>query len=139
MQNVVVLCVTYVMVFSRVLVDDVVEAIFDDFGLSDEDESDFEGGDDIHALLGETVLRCEEVMDDYMDEENTSECGSEGKCGDNVDMLESSGEQEGKRGGFSHVSDSYRADPYVRRITGGERQRREIGVRKPKAYTNCSV
>ena len=75
------------MVFSRVLADNVVEAIFDDdFGLS---ESDFEGGNDIHALLGETMLRCKEVMDDYMDKENTSECGSEGKYDDDVDRLES--------------------------------------------------
>ena len=128
------------MAFSRVLAGDVVEAIFDDeFGLSDEDESDFEGGDDIHALLGETVLRREEVMDDYMDEENTSECGSEEKYDDDVDMLESSSEREGEHEGFSRVSDSYRADPCVRRITGGERRHGEIEVRKPKAYTNCSV
>ena len=128
------------MAFSRLLADDVVETIFDDeFGLSDEDESDFEGGDDIHALLGETVLQHKEVMDDYMDEENTSECGSEEKYDDDVDTLESSSEREGERKGFSHVSDSYRADPCVRRITGGERRRREIEVRKPKAYTNCSV
>ena len=37
--------------------DNIVDVIFDeDFGLSDGDESDFEGGDDIHALLGEPVL-----------------------------------------------------------------------------------
>ena len=47
--------VTYVMVFLRVLADDV-EAIFDDFDLSDGDESEFEGGNDIHALLGELCL-----------------------------------------------------------------------------------
>ena len=64
----VILHVTYVMAFSQVLADDVLETMFDDeFGLSDEDESDFEGGDDIHALLGETVLRHKEVMDDYME------------------------------------------------------------------------
>ena len=40
MQKFVILRVTYVMAFTRVLADDVVEAIFDDdFGLSDEDES----------------------------------------------------------------------------------------------------
>ena len=44
--------VTDVMMFSRVLVDDIVE----DFGLFDGNESNFEGGDDIHALLRETVL-----------------------------------------------------------------------------------
>ena len=46
--------VTCAMAFSRVLADDVVEAIFDeDFGLSDGDESKFEDDDDIHALLGQ--------------------------------------------------------------------------------------
>ena len=131
------------MAFTRVLADDVVEAIFDDdFGLSDEDESDFEGGpggDDIHAFLGETVLRREEVMGDYMDEENTSESDSEGKYDDDVDMLEPSSEREGEREGLSRASDTYTADPCVRRITGGERRRREIEVRKPKVYTRCSV
>ena len=43
------------MVFSWVLADDV-ESIFDeDFGLSDGHESEFEGGSDIHTLLGETT------------------------------------------------------------------------------------
>ena len=65
--------VTYVMAFPRVLADDVVEAIFDeDFGLADGDESKFEGGNDIHALLGETVLRSEDVNGDYLDKENSS-------------------------------------------------------------------
>ena len=55
------------MVFLRVLVDDVVEVIFDeDFDLSDGDESEFEGGNDIHA--GELCLvRCENVIGDYLD------------------------------------------------------------------------
>ena len=45
------------MAFSRILEDGVVKAIFDeDFGLSNGDERKFEGGDDIHALLGKTVL-----------------------------------------------------------------------------------
>ena len=62
------------MAFLRVLADDVVEAIFDeDFDLSDGHESEFEGGEDIHALLGETVLRREDVIGDYLDEENISE------------------------------------------------------------------
>ena len=62
------------MAFSQVLVDDVVEVILDeDFGLSGGDESEFEGGDDIHALLGETVLRRKDVIGDNLDEENTSE------------------------------------------------------------------
>ena len=39
------------------LADNIVDAILhEDFSLSDGDESDFEGGDDIHALLGEPVL-----------------------------------------------------------------------------------
>ena len=62
------------MAFSQVLVDDVVEMLYDeDFGLSDGDESEFEGYDDIHALLGEAVLRGEDIIGDYLDEENTSE------------------------------------------------------------------
>ena len=66
--------ITYVMVFSRVLANDVVEVIFDDdFGLSDGDESEFEGSDGIHALLEETVLRHEDVIGDYLDEESTSD------------------------------------------------------------------
>ena len=44
----------------------------DDFSLSDKDENDFEGRDNIHSFLGETVLRHKDVMDDYMDKENTS-------------------------------------------------------------------
>ena len=45
------------MVFLQVLVDNAVEVIFDEeFGLSDGDESKFEGGDDIHALLGKPCL-----------------------------------------------------------------------------------
>ena len=51
------LCVTYVMTFSQVLANDVVKMIFDkDFGLSDGDNREFEGGDDIHVLLEETML-----------------------------------------------------------------------------------
>ena len=62
------------MAFSQVLVDDVVEVILDkDFGLSGGDDSEFEGGDDTHALLGETVLRRKDVIGDYLDKENTSE------------------------------------------------------------------
>ena len=58
----------------RALVDDFVEATFDEnFDLSDGDESEFEGDDDIYALLGETVLRREDVIDDYLNEENTSD------------------------------------------------------------------
>ena len=67
------------MAFLWILANDVVDAIFDeDFGLSDGDESDFEGhGDDIHALLGETVLRRADVMANYVDEEGTSKSAIE--------------------------------------------------------------
>ena len=131
------------MAFSRVLADDVVEAIFDeDFGLSDGDESEFEGGDDIHALLGETVLRHEDVIGDYLDEENYCE----EQDSDAIEMPDASVEIEDEQEGSSRVSllgDTCTADPCLRRsrlkVTGGERQRREMEVRKPKTYTNCSV
>ena len=71
--------------------DGVVEAIFnEDFGLSDGDNSDFEGDNDICALLGETVLQCKDVMGDYMDEESISEAGSEGEVDDAIEMPEAS-------------------------------------------------
>ena len=131
------------MAFSRVLADDVVEAIFDeDFGLSDGDESEFEGGDDIHALLGETVLRREDVIGDYLDEENSSE----EQDSDAIEMPDASAEIKDEREGSSRVSllgDTCIADPCLRRsrlrVTGGERRRREMEVRKPKTYTNCSI
>ena len=112
------------MAFSRVLADDVVETIFDeDFGLSDGKESDFEGGDGIHALLGETVLRREDVTGDYLDEENASE----EQDNDAIKMLEDSAEIEDEREGSSRVSllgDTCTADPCIRRsrVTGGERR-----------------
>ena len=131
------------MAFSRVLADDVVEAIFDeDFGLSDRDESEFEGGDDIHALLGETVLRREDAIGDYSDEENTSE----EQDNDAIEMPEASAEIEDEREGSFRVSllgDTCTADPYLRRsrlrVTGGERRLREMEVRKPKTFTNFSA
>ena len=70
--------------------------IFDeDFGLSDGNVSEFEGGDDIHALLGEIVLRREDVIGgsvigDYSDEENTSE----EQDNDTIKMPEASAEIE---------------------------------------------
>ena len=115
------------MAFSRVLVDDVVEAIFDeDFGLSDGDESEFEGGDDIHALLGETVLRRKDVFDDYLEEENISE----EQDNDAIEMPEASAEIENECEGSSRVSflgDTCTADPCLRRLrlTGGERRCRD--------------
>ena len=54
------------MVFLRLLVDNVVEAIFDkEFVLLMGDESYFEDGNDIHALLGKTVLRRKDVIGGY--------------------------------------------------------------------------
>ena len=127
----------------QVLVDDVVEVIFDeDFGLSNGDENDFEGGDGIHALLEETVLRCKNVIGDYFDEENTSEAGSEEQGNNATEMLEASAEIEDDLEGSSCVSlmdDIYTAGPCIRRVTEGERQGREMEVRKPKAYANCLV
>ena len=119
------MCVTYVIAFSRVLADDVVEAIFDeDFGLSDGDESEFEGGDDIYALLGEIVLRHEDIIGDYLDEENTSE----EQDNNAIEMPGTSAEIEDEREGSSRVSllgDTCTADPCLRRsrlrVTGGER------------------
>ena len=135
--------VTYVMAFSRVLADDVVEVICDeDFGLSDGDESEFEGGDDNHALLGETVLRREDFIGDYLDKENTSE----EQDNDAIEMPEASAEIEDEHEESSRVSllgDTCTADPCLRRsrlrVSGGERQRREMEERKPKTYTNCSI
>ena len=84
------------MAFSRVLAGDVVEVIFDEnFGLSDGDESEFEGGDDIHALLGETVLRHEDVIGYHLDEESTSE----EQDNNAIEMPEASAELEDEREG----------------------------------------
>ena len=86
--------VTYVMVFSRVLTDDVVEAIFDEaFDLCTGDKSEFKGGDDIDSLLGKTVHRREDVIGDYLDEENTSE----EQHNDAIEMPEASAEIEYER------------------------------------------
>ena len=133
------------MAFSRILADDVVDAIFDeDFGLSDGDESDFEGGrDNIHALLGETVLRQADVMADDVDEESTSESKIEEEHDRNdIDMPKASSEHKG----LSHVSslgDVHTEDPCIRRTAVGERRHsaldRHREVRKPKAYTISSV
>ena len=131
------------MAFSQVLADDFVEAIFDeDFGLSDGDESEFEGGDDIHALLGETVLRREDAIGDYSDEENTSE----EQDNDAIEMPEASAEIEDEREGSFRANllgDTCTADPYLRRsrlrVTGGERRLREMEVRKPKTFKLFSI
>ena len=131
------------MAFSRALADDVVEEIFDeDFSLSDGDESKFEGGDDIHALLGKTVLRCENVIGDYLDKENSSE----EQDSDVIEMPDASAEIEDEHKGSFCVNllgDTCTADSCLRRsrlrVTGGERRLREMEVRKPKTYTSCSV
>ena len=126
--------------------DDVVVAMFDeDFGLTDGDKSEFESGIDIYALLGETVLQCKNVISDYLDEGNTSEAGSEEQNNDTIEMSEASAKIEDEHEESSRVSlfgDTCTADPCIirrLRVTGEERQGREMEVRKPKAYTNCSV
>jgi len=60
-------------------VDSVVNAIFDeDFGLSDEDESNFDGSDDIRAFLGEPVLLLiHKYYGTLQDEENIGESNDE--------------------------------------------------------------
>lgn len=58
-----------IMASSHILADDVVDALFDeDFGLSDEDDSEFEGGDDIHAFIGERVVPRADIMVRSVDE-----------------------------------------------------------------------
>ena len=128
------------MAFLWVLADDIVEAIFEeDFGLSDGDESEFEGGNDIHALLGQTVLRHKDLINDYLDEENTSE----EQDNDAIEMPEVSAEIEDEHKGLlalvywvTHVQQTVALED---RVTGGERRRREMEVRKHKTCTNCSV
>ena len=113
------------MVFSRVLVDDIVEAICDeDFGLSDGNGSNFEGGDDIHALLRATVLWHEDVIGDCMDRGDTSEARSEGQYDYAIEMPEASPEMEGEHEESCCVislGDTHTADPCIR-MTGGGRQ-----------------
>ena len=86
------------------------------------------------------MLRCEDVIGDYLDEENTIE----ERDNDAIEMPEDSAEIEDEHEGSSRISllgDTCTADPCIRRlrVTGGERQCREMEVRKPKTYTNCSV
>ena len=74
------------MAFSDILADNVVDAIFDEkFSLIDRLESDFACGDDIHALLGEHVLRYSDAIKGHVDEESSV---SEEKHIDNVDRIE---------------------------------------------------
>ena len=96
----------------------------EDCGLSDGDEGKFEGGNGIHALLRETVLQCEDVIGDYLDEENISEAGSEVQNDNTIKVPEALTEIEDKHEGSFRVSllgDTYTADPCIRRVTGGER------------------
>ena len=104
-----------------------------------EDESELEGGNDIHALLGQTVLRHKDLINDYLDEENTSE----EQDNDAIEMPEVSAEIEDERKGLlalvywvTHVQQTFALEDQV---TGGERRRREMEVRKHKTCTNCSV
>ena len=80
-------------------------------------------------------IRHEDVIGDYSDKENTSE----EQDNDAIEMPETSAETEDEHEGSSCVSllgDTCTADPCLRRsrlrVTGGERQRREMEVRKPK-------
>ena len=88
------------------------------------------------------MLRREDVIGDYLDEQNSSE----EQDSDAIEMPDASAEIEDEHEGSSRISllgDTCTADPCLRRsrlkVTGGERQRREMEVRKPKTYTNCSV
>ena len=117
--------------------DNVVDAIFDeDFSLSDGDESDFEGGDDIHALLGEPVLRRADVMaDPYVNEERSETSSEEEQV--NITSPHDS---------FPYVSsldDTYTEDHCIESITEGERRHSvsdsEIEVRKPKGFSVIGV
>ena len=86
------------------------------------------------------MLRCENVIGDYLDEENTSE----EQDNDAIEIPEASAEIEEEHEGSTCISllgDTCTADPCLRRsrVTEGERQCREMEVGKPKTYTNCSV
>ena len=75
-----------------------------------------------------------------MDEENTSE----EQENDAIEKPEASAGIEDKCEKSSLISvlgDTCTANPCIRksRMAGRERQGREMEVRKPKAYTNCSV
>ena len=118
------------MAFLQVLADDVVKTIFDeDFGFSDGDESEFEGGNDIYALLGEldmkTLLVTTRTKKTLVRNKITMLY---------IEMPETSAEIEDEREGSSCVSllgDTCTVDPCLRRsrlrVTGGERQCRDGG------------
>ena len=88
------------------------------------------------------MLRRADVIGDYLEEENSSE----EQDSDAIEMPDASAEIEDEREGSSRISllgDTCIPDPSLRRlrlrVTGGERRRREMKVRKSKTYTNCSV
>lgn len=63
MLKIFILRVCYIMAFSRQIAD-VVGAIFDDdFGLSDEEDSDIDDGNDVYGYLGHSVISRAEIMD----------------------------------------------------------------------------
>ena len=68
--------------------DNIVDVIFaEDFSLTDGMESDLVCGDGIHALLGESVLRCTDAMTGHVDEESSSETASEEEHVDDIDRV----------------------------------------------------
>ena len=86
------------------------------------------------------MLRRVDIFGDYLDEENSSE----EQDSDAIKMPDASAEIEDECEGSSRISllgYTCTADPCLRRsrlrVTGVERRRREMEVRKPKTYTNC--
>ena len=87
------------------------------------------------------MLRCKDVIGDYLGEENTSE----EQDNNAIEMPEASAGID-EHEGSSHVSllgDTCTADPCLKRsrlrVTGGEKRCRDMEVKKPKTYTSCSV
>ena len=81
-QNTFILCVCYIMAFSRRFAnsDRVVEAIFnDDFGLSDEEDSESNDENDINSYLGHSIVSRAEIIEAVRDlvEEETFETEDE--------------------------------------------------------------
>jgi len=56
------------MAFRRVLEEDLLDAVFD--GLSDEDESDFDCDNEIHAFLGAPIVPREDLMMENLGDED---------------------------------------------------------------------
>ena len=77
-----------------------------------------------------------------MDKDNTSEAGSEEQDNDAIEIPEALDEIEDEHEESSCISslgDTRTADPYSTKVTGGEKQAREMEIRKPKVYTNCTA